>query len=64
MWCGLGAVPAHALLLLSPLLLVLALLVATTSPGPIFFLQDRYGLDGRRFRVIKFRTMTVTEAGD
>jgi len=53
-----------ALLLLSPLLLVLALLVASTSPGPIFFLQDRYGLDGRRFRVIKFRTMTVTEAGD
>lgn len=53
-----------ALLLLSPLLLVIAILVACTSPGPIFFLQDRYGLDGRRFRVIKFRTMTVTEAGD
>jgi putative colanic acid biosynthesis UDP-glucose lipid carrier transferase len=53
-----------ALLILSPLLLGIALLVAVTSPGPIFFLQDRYGLDGRRFRVIKFRTMTVTESGD
>lgn len=53
-----------ALLLLSPLLLGIALLVAVTSPGPIFFLQNRYGLDGRRFQVIKFRTMTVTESGD
>jgi putative colanic acid biosynthesis UDP-glucose lipid carrier transferase len=53
-----------ALLFLSPLLFAIAILVAITSPGPIFFLQDRYGLDGRRFRVIKFRTMTVTESGD
>jgi len=51
------------LVLLAPLLLVIALLVATTSSGPVFFAQTRYGLDGRSFRMLKFRTMTVTEDG-
>jgi putative colanic acid biosynthesis UDP-glucose lipid carrier transferase len=51
-------------LLISPLLLVIALAVRLSSPGPILFLQDRYGLDGRRFRIFKFRTMRVMEAGD
>lgn len=41
----------------SPLLLTLALLIKITSPGPIFFLQERVGLDGTLFRVMKFRTM-------
>lgn len=53
-----------AVLLLSPLLLLIALAIRLTSPGPVFFLQDRYGLDGRRFRIYKFRTMRVLEAGD
>jgi putative colanic acid biosysnthesis UDP-glucose lipid carrier transferase len=52
------------LVLISPLLLAIALAVALSSPGPILFLQDRYGLDGRRFRIIKFRTMRVMENGD
>jgi putative colanic acid biosynthesis UDP-glucose lipid carrier transferase len=52
-----------ALLLLSPVMLVVAVLVATTSPGPVFFRQARYGLDGRPFHMLKFRTMRVTEAG-
>jgi putative colanic acid biosynthesis UDP-glucose lipid carrier transferase len=52
-----------AVLLLSPLLLVIALLVATTSSGPVFFAQTRYGLDGRPFNMLKFRSMTVTEDG-
>ena len=52
------------LLLLSPLLLLIAAGVAITSPGPVLFAQDRYGLDGRRFRILKFRTMRVVEAGD
>ena len=52
-----------ALLLLSPVLVVVAALVGLSSPGPIFFLQDRYGLDGRRFKVFKFRTMSVMEDG-
>jgi exopolysaccharide biosynthesis polyprenyl glycosylphosphotransferase len=49
------------LIALSPLLLVSSLLVGATSRGPIFFTQERIGLNGRRFRVIKFRTM-VTDA--
>jgi putative colanic acid biosynthesis UDP-glucose lipid carrier transferase len=42
---------------------VIALLIRCTSPGPIFFRQRRYGLDGREIRVWKFRTMTVCEDG-
>jgi putative colanic acid biosynthesis UDP-glucose lipid carrier transferase len=53
-----------ALLVLSPLLVLIALAVRATSPGPALFWQDRYGLDGRRFRIAKFRTMCVQEAGD
>ena len=45
------------LILTSPLLLVLALWVKLDSPGPVFFAQDRVGLVGRKFRMIKFRTM-------
>jgi putative colanic acid biosysnthesis UDP-glucose lipid carrier transferase len=57
-------VAGTAVLLLSPLMLLIALAICLTSPGPLFFLQDRYGLDGRRFRIYKFRTMRVLEAGD
>ena len=56
-------IAALALVLLSPLLLVIALLVSITTPGPVFFTQTRYGLDGRSFRMLKFRTMSVTEDG-
>jgi putative colanic acid biosynthesis UDP-glucose lipid carrier transferase len=52
------------LALISPLLLLLALLVKLTSPGPAVFKQRRYGLDGEEIVVYKFRTMTVTEDGD
>jgi len=52
------------LLLISPLLAVIAAAVKLTSPGPAIFTQGRYGLDGRIFRVWKFRTMTVCEDGD
>jgi putative colanic acid biosynthesis UDP-glucose lipid carrier transferase len=47
----------------SPLLLVLALMVRLSSPGPVFFKQRRYGLDGREIMVYKYRTMTVIEDG-
>ena len=53
-----------ALLLLSPLLLVIALLVKLTSPGPVIFRQRRYGLDGAEITVYKFRTMNVMEDGE
>ena len=47
------------LVLLSPLLLVLAALVKLTSPGPVFYAQERMGLDGRPFWIWKFRSMRV-----
>ncbi len=46
-----------------PALLVLALLVKLSSPGPVIFSQRRYGLDGQEIKIYKFRTMTVTEDG-
>jgi Undecaprenyl-phosphate glucose phosphotransferase len=45
------------LVLLSPVMAAIALAVKLTSPGPIFYPQDRMGLDGQRFRMLKFRTM-------
>lgn len=48
---------ALLIVLLSPLLLLLALLIKLESPGPVFFLQERIGEHGRRFRMIKFRSM-------
>ncbi|MBC7925441.1 MAG: sugar transferase [Bryobacteraceae bacterium] len=48
---------ATALLILSPLMVIVALLVRTTSPGPAVFRQTRCGLNGRRFVCYKFRSM-------
>ena len=50
---------AVALVLLSPLLLVLALWIKLDSPGPVFFRQERVGRFGRPFRIHKFRTMVA-----
>jgi Undecaprenyl-phosphate glucose phosphotransferase len=52
------------LTLLSPLFLLLSLLIRATSPGPVFFTQDRVGMNGKRFRIIKFRTMRQTPSLD
>jgi Undecaprenyl-phosphate glucose phosphotransferase len=41
----------------SPLMLLTALAVKLTSPGPMLFQQERVGLDGKPFRMLKFRTM-------
>lgn len=53
------AFAAMVLLIISPLFLVIAALVKLTSPGPIFFSQERYGTNRRPFRMLKFRTMRV-----
>jgi len=45
----------------SPIFILLALLVKLTSRGPVFFKQERVGLDRRTFEVFKFRTMVVQE---
>ena len=52
------------LLLLSPLMLITALLIKLDSPGPALFFQTRNGFNGRTFRIVKFRTMHVLEDGD
>ncbi len=48
---------AALLLLLCPVLLLIALVVKLSSPGPVFYLQERVGRDGKVFRIMKFRTM-------
>lgn len=50
---------ALLLILLSPLLLVIALCVKFGSPGPVFFRQQRVGLSGAPFKMLKFRSMVV-----
>jgi putative colanic acid biosynthesis UDP-glucose lipid carrier transferase len=52
-----------ALLVFAPVFLAVAVAVRLDSPGPAFFRQRRYGLDGREIAVYKFRTMTVIEDG-
>jgi putative colanic acid biosynthesis UDP-glucose lipid carrier transferase len=54
-----GAIVA---LIALPMLLI-AVAIKLTSPGPVFFRQRRYGLNGKSIRVLKFRTMTVCEDG-
>ncbi len=47
------------LLLLAPLFLIVAVAIKLTSHGPVFFTQERLGLNKRRFRISKFRTMVA-----
>ena len=49
------------LFLLSTLILLLAIVVKVTSKGPVFFIQERVGKDGKIFKMIKFRTMFVAQ---
>jgi Undecaprenyl-phosphate glucose phosphotransferase len=58
------AVSAAGLVLLAPALALIALVVKLDSPGPVLYAQDRVGVNGRRFRMLKFRTMRPdAEAG-
>ena len=47
------------LFLMAPLFMAVAILIKVTMPGPVFFSQKRVGLNGRRFRMWKFRSMVV-----
>lgn len=51
-----------ALILLSPIVALIALLVRATSPGPVLFRQLRLGRNGVPFRILKFRTMQANAA--
>ncbi|HLC22057.1 MAG TPA: undecaprenyl-phosphate glucose phosphotransferase [Candidatus Methylomirabilis sp.] len=53
-----------ALLIAGPLLLILAGVIKLTSPGPILYRQERMGLDGRTFHMLKFRSMTADAEDD
>jgi len=53
----LGAVVGLAVML--PVFAVVSLAIRWDSPGPVFFTQERVGWNGRRFRILKFRTMVV-----
>jgi len=55
----LGALPV-----LVPLMAAIAALVRLTSPGPVLFVQRRYGLDGKPINIYKFRSMTTLEDGE
>ena len=52
-----------ALVVFSPLFLVVAVLIKLDSPGPVFFRQSRIGFNGKPFRIFKFRTMTTLDDG-
>ena len=48
-----------ALIILMPVLVILAIAIKIDSKGPVFFLQERLGKNGKVFKIIKFRTMVV-----
>src|SRR6185437_7823379 len=58
------AIACAALAFLLPLLVGIAIAILLDSRGPILFRQQRLGYQGRPFRILKFRTMTVLEDGD
>lgn len=51
-----------SLILLSPVFILIAIAIVTTSRGPVFFIQERYGYRRRRFPMWKFRSMVVNAA--
>jgi len=52
------------LVALAPLFALIALLIKLDGPGPVFFLQRRYGFNQEPFRILKFRTMSCMDDGD
>jgi putative colanic acid biosynthesis UDP-glucose lipid carrier transferase len=58
------AIALVLLLLAAPLMIGIAVAIRLTSTGPAIFRQHRYGLDGKRITIYKFRTMSVTENGN
>ncbi|MCX7833850.1 MAG: undecaprenyl-phosphate glucose phosphotransferase [Ignavibacteria bacterium] len=52
------------LILTFPLFLIIAIIIKLTSKGPIFYLQERVGMDGKKFMIYKFRSMVVDAEKD
>ena len=64
LWLGRSlsvAVALVGLVALSPVIVAIAIAIRLDSPGPVFFVQERVGRAGRRFLLLKFRTMFVTD---
>jgi putative colanic acid biosysnthesis UDP-glucose lipid carrier transferase len=57
--CSAGAIVA-----LLPMFAIVALAIKLDSQGPVLFMQTRHGFNGKRFKILKFRTMTVLEDGE
>jgi len=57
-------VSIFALILLMPVYFILSILVKLSSPGPVFFKQERVGLHKKTFKIIKFRTMYLDSEAD
>jgi exopolysaccharide biosynthesis polyprenyl glycosylphosphotransferase len=55
---------ALGLVLFSPIMMLTAILIKLESPGPVFFVQDRMGLDAKPFKMIKFRSMRKDAEAD
>ena len=55
---------AGAIIALLPIFLIVALAIKLDSTGPVLFTQTRHGFNGKRFKILKFRTMTVLEDGE
>jgi exopolysaccharide biosynthesis polyprenyl glycosylphosphotransferase len=53
-----------ALVAAAPFMALVAIAIKLETPGPVFFIQERVGLNGRLFRLIKFRTMRVASAAE
>lgn len=58
-WCEDKILSSLILLLISPIMLILAIGVKMSSPGPVFYRQERVGLNGATFNMLKFRSMPV-----
>ncbi len=52
------------IIILSPLFIIIAILIKLDSNGPVFFMQERIGRNGKKFRICKFRSMAVVQASD
>lgn len=52
------------LIILSPILLIIAVIIKMTSPGPVLFRQERVGKDNKHFCIMKFRTMRIDTPKD
>ena len=50
-----------AVIILFPIFLLLSIFIKSTSKGPFFFIKGRVGKDGKKFKMIKFRSMLITQ---